>query len=62
MADVLAACVTHRPSHELIRSLERKRVAAMGALDVATLEALLHADLLFGHADGHADDKLFVLF
>lgn len=49
--------MTDHPIHALIESLERKRIAAMLEADVATLDALLHADLLFGHTDGHADNK-----
>lgn len=38
-------------------ALERRRIDAMVAGDVATLDGLLHDRLLFGHTNGLADDK-----
>lgn len=40
-----------------VEAAERRRVAAMAAADIETLDALLHPDMLFGHTNGHADDK-----
>ena len=40
-----------------VEALECRRVAAMVAADIDTLDALLHDDVVFGHTDGHADTK-----
>jgi ketosteroid isomerase-like protein len=40
-----------------IERLEDERYAAMLAKDVATLERLLHPDLVYMHSSGFADDK-----
>jgi len=41
----------------ILAGLERKRVAAMVAADIDTLDELLHDDMVFGHTNGHVDDK-----
>lgn len=41
----------------IVGSLERRRIAAMVAGDVETLDELLHERLRFGHTNGLADDK-----
>lgn len=45
------------PHAASVEMLERQRIAAMVAGDVATLDALLHDRLVFGHTNGHADSK-----
>lgn len=49
--------MTDRTRNDMVRALERRRINAMLAADLDALDELLHANLLFGHTDGHADDK-----
>lgn len=43
--------------NQAVEALERGRVSAMVAGDVEGLDRLLHDDVVFGHTNGHADDK-----
>lgn len=46
---------------QAVEALERGRVSAMLACDVDALDRLLHDDVVFGHTNGHADDKVTYL-
>ena len=42
---------------EEIRELENRRYQAMTDADIATLDELLSADLVYGHSDASRDSK-----
>lgn len=44
-------------SKPLITTVEDRRYAAVLAADIATLEGLLHDDLVYGHSTGTRDSK-----
>jgi len=45
------------PSRTAVEAFERRRVAAMVAADIDTLDDLLHDELLFGDTNGRAVNK-----
>lgn len=50
--------MTQPTSHTTpVEALELARVQAMVSADIDALDDLLHDDLVFGHTNGHSDDK-----
>ena len=53
----MGSMTTHEDVAEQIRALEARRYEAVTAGDVATLDGLFAADLVYTHSDASADSK-----